>query len=57
MIKLRTKFLTANQRRDILHGQLRKAHRDLAQAGNNLEARRAAFIAIEEAEQALWRVW
>lgn len=57
MQNLRTTFLPANHRRDFLLGCLRKAHRDLARAENNLEARRRALIAIEEAEQALWRDW
>lgn len=57
MTKLPTAFQSANQRRDVLLGQLRKAHRDLAQAENNIDARRKALIAIEEAERALWRDW
>lgn len=57
MTKLKIDFLTANQRRDFLLGRLRNAHHDLAQAENNHEARRKALIAIEETEQALWRVW
>ncbi|MEP2890926.1 hypothetical protein [Tateyamaria sp.] len=57
MSNFRTNFLAVNQRRDLLFGHLRKAHRKLAKAENNLEARRKALIAIEEAEQALWRVW
>lgn len=57
MTKLRTDFLTASQRRDVLLGRLRKAHRDLARAADDLDSRRKALIAIEEAEQALWRVW
>lgn len=57
MQNLRKSFLPANHRRDFLLGCLRKAHRDLARAENNLEARRRALIAIEETEQALWRVW
>jgi hypothetical protein len=57
MPKLRTAFVPANHRRDVLLGRLRKAHRDLARAESNLEARRKALIAIEETEQALWQVW
>lgn len=57
MTKLRTEFLTANQRRDVLLGRLRKAHRDLARSEGDLDSRQKALIAIEEAEQALWRVW
>jgi len=57
MIKFPTAFRSANQRRDVLLGQLRKAHRDLAKAENNIDARHKALIAIEEAEQALWQAW
>lgn len=57
MTKIRTAFLTANQRRDVLLGRLRKAHRDLVRADGDLETRRKALIAIEEAEQDLWRDW
>jgi len=57
MKRLPPKFIPATKRRDLLLGQLRKAHQDLLIAADDQEARRKALIAIEEIEDALEGGW
>jgi len=53
MTRLPPKFIPATKRRDLLLGELRKAHQDLLIAGDDAEAQRKALISIEEIKQHL----